>query len=147
MALVAASSTSAIPIESRSLFGGFSGLASSIGSLLSGSGASSWSVPGVSSSSLTNQLQNAVQQIASLQGSSATSLASLLHNLGAWNGASSRQSWGSGFNILNDFDQSWPTTGRVVSYSLTVSNMTLSPDGFPREVLAVNGQYPGPTIV
>jgi FtsP/CotA-like multicopper oxidase with cupredoxin domain len=32
-------------------------------------------------------------------------------------------------------------------YDLDISNITLAPDGTPRYVLAVNGQFPGPTII
>lgn len=39
-----------------------------------------------------------------------------------------------------------PTTGRVRRYNFTVARQTLAPDGFEREMILVNGQYPGPTI-
>jgi hypothetical protein len=35
---------------------------------------------------------------------------------------------------------------KIVQYTLQVQNLTLAPDGIPRQVLAVNGQIPGPTI-
>ncbi|CZT19399.1 related to laccase precursor [Ramularia collo-cygni] len=62
------------------------------------------------------------------------------------NGPTSRGCWDSRFSIDTDFDEDWPSTGRVVSYDLTITNTTLAPDGFSRPVFAVNGQYPGPTI-
>jgi hypothetical protein len=61
-------------------------------------------------------------------------------------GPTSRGCWTGAFDIDTDFDRNWPVTGRTVSYDLTVTNTTLAPDGFRRRVLAVNGQYPGPTI-
>ena len=39
-----------------------------------------------------------------------------------------------------------PTTGAVRRYNFTVARQTLAPDGFEREMILVNGQYPGPTI-
>lgn len=62
------------------------------------------------------------------------------------NSATSRNCWSSGFDINTDFDTNWPQTGRTVSYDLTITNITMSPDGVSRSVFAVNGQYPGPTL-
>ncbi|PPJ53188.1 hypothetical protein CBER1_11893 [Cercospora berteroae] len=62
------------------------------------------------------------------------------------NGPNSRGCWSGGFDIDTDFDQDWPETGRTVSYDFTITNTTMSPDGFERLVYAINGQYPGPTI-
>lgn len=62
------------------------------------------------------------------------------------NGPSTRACWGDGFSIATDFDLDWPVTGNVVEYSLEITNTTMAPDGFERLVLAVNGQFPGPTI-
>lgn len=62
------------------------------------------------------------------------------------NSPTSRGCWSGGFSIDTDFDDDWPSTGNVVSYELTVTNITLAPDGYSRYVLAINGQYPGPTI-
>ncbi|KAF2217437.1 carbohydrate-binding module family 20 protein [Cercospora zeae-maydis SCOH1-5] len=62
------------------------------------------------------------------------------------NGPNSRRCWSGGFDIDTDFDQDWPETGRTVSYDFTITNTTMSPDGFERLVYAINGQYPGPTI-
>lgn len=62
------------------------------------------------------------------------------------NASNSRRCWSEGFDIDTDFDQTWPVTGRTVSYELTITNTTLAPDGYERLVYAVNGQYPGPTI-
>lgn len=43
-------------------------------------------------------------------------------------------------------EQKWPDTGKVVKYDFEITNVTLSPDGIPKRMLVVNGQYPGPTI-
>lgn len=57
-----------------------------------------------------------------------------------------RQCWGNGFSIATNYDSTWPVTNKVVSYHLEVKNTTLAPDGVPRVVYAINGQFPGPTI-
>ncbi|EME38505.1 carbohydrate-binding module family 20 protein [Dothistroma septosporum NZE10] len=62
------------------------------------------------------------------------------------NGPTSRGCWSGGLSIETDFDEDWPTTGRTVSYDLTITNTTLAPDGYQRQGFAINGQYPGPTI-
>ncbi|KAK4554600.1 laccase, multicopper oxidase, benzenediol:oxygen oxidorectuctase [Recurvomyces mirabilis] len=62
------------------------------------------------------------------------------------NSPSSRNCWSGGFSVETDFDTDWPNTGRTVSYNFDITNVTLAPDGFTRPVLAINGQYPGPTI-
>jgi FtsP/CotA-like multicopper oxidase with cupredoxin domain len=62
------------------------------------------------------------------------------------NGPYTRQCWDDGYSIATNFDTTWPTTGNVVSYTLEVTNTTMAPDGVPRTVYAVNGQYQGPTI-
>ena len=62
------------------------------------------------------------------------------------NTATRRDCWSGGFDVNTDFDTHWPNTGKTVSYDFTITNTTLAPDGFSRQVLAINGQYPGPTI-
>lgn len=62
------------------------------------------------------------------------------------NGPTTRKCWWNGFDYNTDFDNNWPNTGNTVSYNWTITNMTLSPDGVPRQVFAVNGQTPGPTL-
>jgi len=57
-----------------------------------------------------------------------------------------RACWSNGFDISTDSEKSWPNTGKTVSYNLEITNTTMSPDGTPVTVFAVNGQYPGPTI-
>src|SRR5258708_6656342 len=63
------------------------------------------------------------------------------------NGPFTRLCWGNGFSASTDYDVSWPNTGIIRSYQLTITNTTMAPDGHPRLVMAVNGQYPGPTII
>lgn len=67
-------------------------------------------------------------------------------NASCTNSPTSRNCWTSGYDIDTDFDTDWPTTGNTVSYDLTITNTTLAPDGYERQVFAINGQYPGPTI-
>ena len=62
------------------------------------------------------------------------------------NTALTRQCWSNGYSIATNYDKSWPTTGKVVSYNLEITNTTVAPDGTPREVFVINGQFPGPVI-
>ncbi|MCJ1377952.1 hypothetical protein MMC17_001048 [Xylographa soralifera] len=39
-----------------------------------------------------------------------------------------------------------PPTGVIRPYDFTISRGTIAPDGVPRSVILVNGQFPGPTI-
>ncbi len=39
-----------------------------------------------------------------------------------------------------------PSTGVVRSYDFTISRGSLSPDGYKKDMILVNGQFPGPTI-
>jgi laccase len=64
---------------------------------------------------------------------------------GCTNGPTSRSCWGA-YNIDTDYGTTWPNTGVTKSFTFHVTNTTLSPDGTPKQVLAVNGQIPGPTI-
>lgn len=64
---------------------------------------------------------------------------------GCTNGPTSRSCWGA-YNIDTDYGTTWPNTGVTKSYTFHITNTTLSPDGTSKQVLAVNGQIPGPTI-
>lgn len=77
---------------------------------------------------------------------SATSTSTLKPDSQCTNGPLTRQCWGNGFSIATNYDSTWPNTGKVVPYTLEVTNTTMAPDGVPRVVYAVNGQFPGPTI-
>jgi hypothetical protein len=73
---------------------------------------------------------------------------------GRWPGGSSycvktersRQCWSSGFDINTDTEQKWPDTGNIVHYDLSITNQTMAPDGTPRDMLVINGQFPGPVL-
>ena len=55
-------------------------------------------------------------------------------------------SWGSRTaQNTNPYTQS-PTTGRVRSYDFTIQRGTIAPDGYQKDVMLINGQFPGPTI-
>ena len=79
-----------------------------------------------------------------------------------------RNCWAGGYSVATDFDSKWPTTGRTVSVStsvtetificfiadpflkmnLEITNGTCNPDGNgAQECLLANNQYPGPTII
>ena len=62
------------------------------------------------------------------------------------NTAATRQCWGRGYSVATNYDAVWPNTGRVVKDNLEIQNLTLAPDGLPRTVYGINGQFPGPTI-
>lgn len=54
--------------------------------------------------------------------------------------------WGSrSANNANPYTQS-PNTGRTRSYDFTIKRGTIAPDGYRRDVLLINDQFPGPTI-
>jgi hypothetical protein len=62
------------------------------------------------------------------------------------NTESSRQCWSSGFDINTDTEVKWPNTGKIVHYDLSITNQTMAPDGTPRDMLVINGQFPGPVL-
>lgn len=66
---------------------------------------------------------------------------------GCTNSPSSRNCWDGTYDIDTNWYNEGPSTGVIREYFFNVENVTISPDGFPVEVLAVNGQVPGPTIV
>ncbi|KAF4632898.1 hypothetical protein G7Y89_g5235 [Cudoniella acicularis] len=61
------------------------------------------------------------------------------------NTATSRSCWGD-YSVDTDYYSVVPNTGVTREYWLTVDNVTLSPDGYSRQVLAFNGTIPGPLI-
>jgi len=63
----------------------------------------------------------------------------------AGNTATTRSQW-CNYNLQTDYYNTYPDTGVVRSYTFNIQNLTLSPDGVPRMVQAINGQIPGPTI-
>lgn len=46
-----------------------------------------------------------------------------------------------GLDLTTNYYEDSPKTCRLVTCSLEITNSTLSPDGFERNVLAVNGQF------
>jgi hypothetical protein len=62
------------------------------------------------------------------------------------NSERSRQCWSAGFDINTDSEKKWPNTGKIVHYDLSITNQTMSPDGTPRDMLVINGQFPGPVL-
>ncbi|KAF1998379.1 multicopper oxidase [Amniculicola lignicola CBS 123094] len=63
------------------------------------------------------------------------------------NGPHTRNCWKNGFSVATDMDEKWPSALKTVKYDFDITTMTLSPDGVAKEMIVVNGQYPGPTIV
>ncbi|KAF2744007.1 multicopper oxidase [Sporormia fimetaria CBS 119925] len=61
-------------------------------------------------------------------------------------GPGSRHCWCHGLGIDSNHEVEWPDTGNVVKYDFEISRKTLAPDGVPKDVIAINGQFPGPTI-
>ncbi|KAL2827315.1 multicopper oxidase-domain-containing protein [Aspergillus pseudoustus] len=61
------------------------------------------------------------------------------------NSPTARHCWGQ-YNLSTDYYNVVPDTGVVREYWLSVENSTLAPDGYQRQVLAVNGTLPGPAI-
>ena len=61
-------------------------------------------------------------------------------------GANSRCNWAPGFDINTDVETTWPNTGNVVKYTLTISNGTIAPQGDQKIGFLVNGQNPGPKL-
>ncbi|KAF2120016.1 laccase [Lophiotrema nucula] len=65
---------------------------------------------------------------------------------GCKNTPTSRNCWTDDFTIETDMDEKWPETGNTVTYNFEITNTTLSPDGVAKEMMVVNGQYPGPVV-
>lgn len=63
----------------------------------------------------------------------------------AGNTPTTRSQW-CNYNLQTNYYNTYPDTGVVRSYTFNIQNITLSPDGVPRMVQAINGQIPGPTI-
>ncbi|TAQ85774.1 hypothetical protein B7494_g5914 [Chlorociboria aeruginascens] len=64
------------------------------------------------------------------------------------NSPSDRACWtpDGSYSIDTDSETSWPTTNRIVPYTLTLTSETAAPDGTPKQMFLVNGVYPGPTL-
>jgi hypothetical protein len=66
------------------------------------------------------------------------------------NTAQDRSCWMNGrlphFDASSDSETTWPVTNNEVKYDLHISKKTLSPDGNSKEMLVINGKYPGTLI-
>lgn len=61
------------------------------------------------------------------------------------NSARDRSKWCK-HSIKTDYHNVVPDTGVTREYWLTLDEITIAPDGYPRPAMAVNGTIPGPTI-
>jgi len=86
-----------------------------------------------------------------------TSTGLIAKRAGNCNTADNRRCWRSkssaepnGFDIDTDSEIVWPSNSAqgqaTKTYTLTVAEKTLSPDGTPKLLQVINGIYPGPTI-
>ncbi|KAJ5142146.1 CAZyme family AA1 [Penicillium atrosanguineum] len=50
------------------------------------------------------------------------------------------------YSIDTDYENVVPDTGKTLEYWFDIDEVTISPDGFARPVMAVNGTIPGPTL-
>jgi FtsP/CotA-like multicopper oxidase with cupredoxin domain len=55
--------------------------------------------------------------------------------------------WGSRTAKLTDAYHDVPVTGETQSYNFVIERGIKAPDGVPRHVMLINGEFPGPTIV
>ncbi|KAL4995978.1 multicopper oxidase-domain-containing protein [Aspergillus recurvatus] len=63
------------------------------------------------------------------------------------NAPDSRSCWRDGFDIRTDYTVPGQVPpGKLVEYDLTVTEQTISPDGYERLGTVFNGQFPGPLI-
>ncbi|KAJ9623971.1 laccase, multicopper oxidase, benzenediol:oxygen oxidorectuctase [Taxawa tesnikishii (nom. ined.)] len=65
------------------------------------------------------------------------------------NTALTRNCWSNGFTIATDFDQKWPQTGKTVPLTFDIDHASMVLDGNdtnPKDVITINGKYPGPTV-
>lgn len=62
------------------------------------------------------------------------------------NSAEDRSCWGD-YDISTNYYDVVPDTGVTREFWFDIVNTTASPDGVEKQVLAVNGSIPGPTII
>ncbi|TVY90896.1 Laccase, partial [Lachnellula willkommii] len=62
------------------------------------------------------------------------------------NSATDRSCWGD-YDLSTDYYTEVPDTGATVEYWFELTNITAALDGVSRDVLVVNGSFPGPTII
>jgi FtsP/CotA-like multicopper oxidase with cupredoxin domain len=63
------------------------------------------------------------------------------------NSATDRSCWSDSFDLSTNYYDEVPDTGNTVEVWLELVNTTASLDGVSRDVLLVNGSFPGPTII
>ena len=54
--------------------------------------------------------------------------------------------WGTDNTYNTNPYHSSPSTGMTRKYDFTISRSTMAPDGFERQMITINGMFPGPTI-
>lgn len=62
------------------------------------------------------------------------------------NTASTRSEW-CDFSIDTNYTTTAPDTGVTREYWFELTDVTVSPDGYERSAIAINGSIPGPTII
>jgi FtsP/CotA-like multicopper oxidase with cupredoxin domain len=62
------------------------------------------------------------------------------------NSATDRSCWGA-YDLSTNYYDEVPDTGVTVEYWFELVNTTAALDGVERNVLTVNGTFPGPTII
>lgn len=64
----------------------------------------------------------------------------------AGNTATTRSEW-CDYSLETDYSIVTPDTGVTREYWFELTDVTVSPDGYKRSAIAINGSIPGPTIV
>ncbi|KGQ06259.1 Laccase-2 [Beauveria bassiana D1-5] len=64
----------------------------------------------------------------------------------AGNTATTRSQW-CNYSVDTDYTTQIPDTGVTREYWLEITDVVVSPDGFTRPAIAINGSIPGPTLV
>lgn len=62
------------------------------------------------------------------------------------NTASTRSEW-CDYSIDTNYTTTAPDTGVTREYYFELTDVTVSPDGYERSAIAINGSIPGPTII
>ena len=88
---------------------------------------------------LTQDITNGVSQLGTLN---ARTLPAFLTNNPLPNGFP----WNTDTAFNTNYYVNSPSTGVTRSYTFNVSRVTLQPDGFSKDMIVVNGAFPGPTI-
>jgi len=64
------------------------------------------------------------------------------------NGPNSRACWDEGLTVYTDAEVmgNWPQAAGERTYALNITTQLMHPDGMPKQMMVINGQYPGPVI-